>query len=140
MKNIIRIPLKTFFLWIFREELNKIFYDLTVHKIHFRQYEKEISKVTSDETPVSALFRDWADGFFKDYLLNTDLSLSVVIEEMRNSNHFLKYCTVKTFKENLKKYCLKKGFILNPESRAHPDGRILKTISGKVTEMIYIQT
>ncbi|MCX8533075.1 hypothetical protein [Chryseobacterium luquanense] len=140
MIKILRSPIKSFFSWIFREELNDLHYSITEHRILKKQYEKEISNVTSNENPVSILFKNWADGFFKDHLLNVELSLSVIIEEMRDTNPFLKYCSVKTFNENLKSYCLKKGFILNPYHKAQPDGRILKTISGKVTEMIYIET
>ncbi|WP_315055193.1 hypothetical protein [Chryseobacterium indoltheticum] len=140
MKNIIRAPLKIFFSWIFREEINDLYYSITEHRILKKQYEKELSNITSQESPVNILFRNWADDYFKEYLLNTELSVQVVVEEMRNENPFLKYCTLKTFKENLKNYCLKKGFVLNPYYKTQPDGRILKTISGKVTEMIYIQT
>jgi hypothetical protein len=140
MKNFIRTPLKSFLSWVFKEELDKLYYDITVHKMQFKQYEKEITKVTSEESPASILFKNWADDYFKEYLLNIELSLPAVVEEMRNTNPFLKYCTLKTFKENLKNYCIKKGFTLNPYHKALPDGRILKTISGKVTEMIYIQT
>lgn len=140
MIKILRSPFKTFFSWIFREELNNLHYSITEHKILKKQYEKEISNITSEESPVNILFKNWADNFFKDHLLNIELSLPVVLEEMRDTNPFLKYCTLKTFKENLHNYCRKKGFILNPYHKVQPDGRILKTISGKVTEMIYIQT
>ncbi len=140
MIRLIRTPLKSFFFWIFKEEFDKLYYDITVYKMEFKEHEKEISKITSDESPTSILFKNWADDFFRDQLLNIELSLPVVVEEMRNTNPFLKYCTLKTFKENLHKYCRKKGFILNPYYKAQPDGRILKTISGKVTEMIYIET
>lgn len=140
MKNIIRTPFKTFFSWIFREELNDLYYSITEQRILKKQYEKEISNISSEESPVSILFKNWADDYFKGYLLNIELSLPVVVEEMRDTNPFLKYCTLKTFKENLNNYCRKKGFVLNPYHKAQPDGRILKSISGKVTEMIYIQT
>ncbi|MBO6184226.1 MAG: hypothetical protein J6O88_05950 [Chryseobacterium sp.] len=136
----LRKPFKYFFSWIFREELNNLHYSITEHRILKKQYEKEISNITSDESPASILFNNWADDYFKGYLLNIELSLTVVVEEMRETNPFLKYCTIKTFRDNLNNYCLKKGFVLNPFYKAQPDGRILKNISGEVTEMIFIQT
>ncbi|MFC7345999.1 hypothetical protein ACFQO9_04610 [Chryseobacterium zhengzhouense] len=140
MIKTLRSPLKTFFSWIFREELNDLHYSITEHRILKKQYEKEIKNITSPASPISSLFTEWAEGFFKGDFLDAELVLKDVIDDMRNKNNFLKYCTTKTFKDNLRRYCASKGFSFNPNNMSYADGRIIRTINGKTTEMIYIKT
>lgn len=130
MIKIIRSPFKSFFSWIFREELNDLHYSITEHKILQKQYEKESGNVTSTENPTSILFRDWADEYFRNGFLNSELVLRDVLEDMRGENNFLKYYTTKTFKESLRRYCFAKDYVFKD--------RILKSVNNRIVEIIVI--
>jgi hypothetical protein len=86
-------------------------------------------------------FKDWAEVYFApdgdnaDKLTPRDEALDDFVKKT-NSNKW----TTNKFSKALKSFCRYYGYDLNPNNFLNAQGRIIRKIKGKATDMIYVQT
>lgn len=104
-------------------------------------------EINSIKASMGDNFMEWADGYFLDDKLNTNLNKKDVYEDYKRVMGRM-HTTAQRFRKNLENYCKYKGYELNPKEKCGVDGRILineyiSTETGmkrRSVECIYIET
>ncbi|AZA93019.1 Uncharacterised protein [Chryseobacterium nakagawai] len=90
-------------------------------------------------TEIGPVFREWAEVYFDESRLNTDVSKKDAYEALKNYNPSMKTTSATLFKKKLQQFCELKRYVLNPaEKITTSDGRIIRTFNGLAQEMIFI--
>ena len=86
-------------------------------------------------------FNDWALIYFSQDggNINTMRSKEDAMKDFINSSNVKNWSTQK-FTKSLKAFCRKYGYTLNPKDYQNGQGRIIRKLYDKATEMIYVQT
>ena len=93
------------------------------------------------KTVMGDIFENWASVYFSKENGTTDKHITKhdALKDFIESTQQHKWTTHK-FTKALKAFCRYNNYILNPESLLNSDGRIIRKIDGKATEMVYVQT
>lgn len=91
-------------------------------------------------TEMGVVFLEWAEEFFAEKL-NQEVPKVEAFEALKAYNASMKNISVTAFKRQVMRFCEYKGYVFNPKDLINTkDGRILQSVSGKATEMIYLKS